>query len=444
MRRWAIPVALALVAAACGSGTGPDAAPADDAIPNCADLSPISADPSLYRDTPKYVGNEMPVDEVRRWATQHRGFEGIWIDRDHNGWVTVAFSQDAEQRQADVQQEFPDDGVVVVSVDWTEEQLMELQERVIDELTGVVDVAGVGSPTNYGVVSVFINVLTEEAIAEVESRFAGEPLCVEGKDPADAVAPGPQPDGGDGWRLILAERGVGEVYRTGIAWDQTSLLDLMESIPGLGDTDFDVDFESEVVVWFGAVYGSSCPNLRLDDVIVERNTVYPMIVNPDNPGACTDDANPYTFMVGVDRDRLPGPPFHIQLGPADPPPGVPEERTVVHADLREPGTTAGADEVGFDPNLPEPRPERSGTIIEPGYPWEYEIDLTCGWEWLGEINSYQWVASSPIPQAWLDATDGQDSVVVQVTLNEGDPDPFVEVAFADQSVIYTIGDLPAC
>jgi hypothetical protein len=35
-------------------------------------------------------------------------------------------------------------------------------------------------------------------------------------------------------------------------------------------------------------------------------------------------------------------------------------------------------------------------------------------------------------------------VTVEVTLNQGDSDPFVEVAFDGQSVIYEIGGPPTC
>lgn len=447
----------ALLVAACGAppaateNTTPNpTSPATTAhreaaggVPHCDDVPLIEAPPEAYSDTPKYVGNEMPVDKVRQWASSKPGFEGIWIDREHNGWVTVAFSQDADQRQVEIRDKFSDDGVVVVEVDWTEERLSALQQRVIDELTGVVPVSAVGSPTNYGVVTVYIDVLTEEAIAEVEALFAGEPICVEGLDPADAVEPGPQPEAGDGWRLLIAEHGVGHVYRTGIAWDRESLEDMITTVDFMFEIP-EVDFETEVAIWLGAVYGSSCPNLRLDDVIVEDLTIYPLIVNPDNPGVCTDDANPYTFIVALDRERLPAPPFHIQLDANEPPAGAPEERTVVEADLREPGSTAAPEEVGFDPNLGGPTPDRSGTVIEPGFPWDYVVDLACGFEHLGEINSYQWVASEPIPDSWTAATEESSEVTVELVLHEGDPEPSVDVTFAGETVTYRIGDDTDC
>ena len=145
----------------------------------------------------------------------------------------------------------------------------------------------------------------------------------------------------------------GRVYRTGIAWDDASLAELWREIPLAGEPP-KVDFASEVVIWFGAVYGSSCPNLRLDGVTFDdpRKLVFADIVNVDAMNACTMDARPRTYVVAVDRSRLPGPPFGIQLGEADPPAGVPEERTIVDADFARPGSDAAPGQVHGDPTSP--------------------------------------------------------------------------------------------
>lgn len=337
-------VVLAVVIAACGTGDAGTAAPVvDETIPMCADLAPITADPSLYRDTPRYVGNEMPVDEVMTWATDQPGYAGIWIDRDHNGWVTVAFTDDVDARQTEIDKLWPDDGVVAVAVETSEAELAELQQRAHEKLPEILQ--GSGTMINYGVLALHVGFLTEENIAAVEEALIGEAVCIEGQDPSLAVPAGPQPTEGDGWRLLVAHDEVGETYRTGIAWDEESFSDLIAAIPGLDVELPVVDFETEVVIWFGAVHGSSCPNLRLDDVVVTGSRVHAEIVETSNQMACTDDAIPHTYLVALDRTRLPEPPFHIQLGPEDPPAGVPEERTIVEADLRPAGSTASPDQV---------------------------------------------------------------------------------------------------
>ncbi len=127
----------------------------------------------------------------------------------------------------------------------------------------------------------------------------------------------------------------------------------------------DVDFDAEIVVWFGAVYGSGCENQRQDDVVIDREQalVHAEIVLVDPPGGCNDDANPRAYVVAVDRELLPAGPFAVQLGSDDPPGGAPEERTLVDVDLSVPGSVAAADEVGLDPAPPEPDAAHSGDIV---------------------------------------------------------------------------------
>ncbi len=73
----------------------------------CGEIEQIRAAPETYRDSPVYVGNDQPLDEVVRWARQQPGYEGVWIDRENLGWLTLAFSQDADARQVDLEERFP-------------------------------------------------------------------------------------------------------------------------------------------------------------------------------------------------------------------------------------------------------------------------------------------------------------------------------------------------
>lgn len=448
MRR--VFLGLCLLAAACGGGLADPSgsstsqpgvsatSPTGDGALRCGETPLPTADPSLYRDTPKYVGNEMPTEEVRRWASQYPDFVDIWIDREHNGWVAAGFTGDVAERQVEIEAEFPGDGVVAVQLGWTEFELADLQTRVVDELDGVVEVLGSSIDVLRGYVRVSIDVLSQENLAAIGDRFAGERICVDGLEPEDVVPPGPQPQAGDGWRLLLEEKGAGFPYETGIAWDIESFDELIADIGLSGDIDADVDFENEVVIWFGAVYGSSCPNIRMDDVVVDADSIYPVIVNTDNAMACTDDANPHAYVVAVERALLPEPPFYVLVDP-----DLAFERLMVEADFRQPGSTASPDQVGPDPDPPERQPDGSGTIIEPGFPWEYTVDLACGFEAIGEINSFEWVAAEAIPDSWQEAVAGADSVVVEVLLHEG-PEPSLEVTFQGDTVVYQPTDEAAC
>ena len=446
MRRLASAItALGLVAAACGGGDLGAATPAvgigGGLVPSCAAVPETQAAADFYRDTPVYVANEMPMEEVRAWAAQKPGFEEIWIDRGHFGWITVAFSVDAETRQAELEAEFPEVGVVAVGVDWTMAGLQDLQARVSEELSPIFDHSSWISVTQ-GVVGIGVGVLKEDRVVAVNERFTGERVCIEGTDPAGAPVEGPQPVAGEGWRLLADERGFGQPYRTGIATDETAYERLWIEI-GLTRERPAVDFDSEVVIWFGAVFGSSCPDLRLDGVTFdhERGLVFADIVLVDQPPACTADANPVAFVVAVDRSMLPIGSFAIQLDSEGPPPGAPEERTLVNADLTQPGSVANSDQVGPDPALPEPFVVESGSIIEPGVELPYRLHVHCGIEWLGQLNDLYWRTEIPpgsldyIPVEWRDAAVGELSIEVTIVL-QTNPEPTISATSNGHTVIY--------
>ncbi len=373
----------------------------------------LAADPAFYRDEPVYVGNEQPIEQVRAWALAQPGFEDIWIDRDRNGWISVGFSESAAARQAELEAEFPGVGVVAVEVTAADRELQALRGQVEEALQGLSS-WGVGYGVHRGLVEVSVPVLDEDTLARL-APLAGPMLCVSGADPADAVADGPQPTGGEGWRLLGTDR-TGPIYRTGVATTAGQYEDLWAEA-GLAGPGPAVDFESEIVIWFGAVYGSSCP-IRLDDVAVDtdRRLVFGGFVKPGNPTICTDDANPEAYVVALARHRLPEAPFAVQLDAEDPPSGAPEERTTVLVDLRAPGAMASADDLVveyYDPNQP-PRPPRfePGLVIENGYPWPVLVDMACQLDVFGTLNGTMWEAIDPTlvdgpPHEWAeDLNDG--------------------------------------
>ncbi len=443
---------LFVAAAACGGGSGfeastsPDpttgagfedgqtqptvpvpepAAPIETSFPMCSDIEYRRAPDAAYRDSPIYVANEQPVEEVMAWAQQQPGYVTIWVDRERNGWITVAFTQDVGLRTEELAAEFPGVGVVAVEVDWTEAELADLQDRVTDVLRSEGWSFGSGRGVARGYVSAEIGVLSPERLAVLEEHFAGERLCVSGIDPSEAIPDGPQPEAGEGWRLLGAERDAGRPYRTAIAWDEDSYAALWGATGIEGEAP-DVDFESEVVVWFGAVYGSSCPGLRLDDVIfdLERSVVHGEIVLPSSVGpACTSDALPHAFVVALERSRLPQAPFSIQLSAEGPPAGAPEERTIVDADLRAPGSVAAPGSISqgvYDPEA-HIRFVQPGEVIEPGFPIRLMLDTHCGIDWIG-LNGVTWHAPDhpAIPAEWEPVLDGE-AIVVELLLTEGDP-----------------------
>ncbi|HEX9889880.1 MAG TPA: hypothetical protein VGA69_10410 [Nitriliruptorales bacterium] len=439
----AVLATLGILAAACGRGAAPmpeAAAPADD-VRRCEDLAQIELPSEHLSDEPIYVGNEQPIAELSEWAASKPGFEQAWIDRDHLGWVVLAFSQDADARQTELRERFPDVGAVVVAVDWTMAELRALQERVIDEIDSV---SSVGADVTKGVVSINVGPLTEERLDEVAEHFGGERVCVEGFDPATLPAQGPQPQTGEGWRL-LADQTVGEPYRTWIAADPDGYARLWSDIGLAGELPA-VDFDTEVVIWFGAVYSGSCPEIRMDDVVVDhdRDLVHAEIVHLEGPGVCTSDANPRAYVVAVERSVLPAGPFAIQLHSQEPPYGAPEERTLVEADLTRPGATLSSDQVGPDPGLAEPPPRvlGPGDRVEPGFPADYRFYLHCGPEWLGPLNDVMWRSDvTATPPAWRDASDENQELIVEVFL-ETEPARLTATANGHQIVYDPTADEP--
>jgi hypothetical protein len=450
-----ILLAALTAAPAAAQSPAPSASPSDALVPFCPDVPDITVPADRFGDTPVYIGNEQPTDELRRWGRQQRGFQDLWIDRDHFGWVVLAFSDDAEARQADLERQFPGVGAVAIEVDWTSKELDELQQRAY-----VMGDPVLGSATDIlkGVVILMIGVLEPDKVADIGRRFAGERVCIDAIDPAAVPVPGPQPQAGDGWRL-LGDAKVGAPYRTGVAADRPSFRALWKraEMPGRPPV---VDFEREVAIWFGAVYGSSCPGIRLDDVVVDADAalVHALIVQTSPEVFCTDDANGHAYLVAFDRDRLPAPPFRIQLQVSDPPMGATAEITLVGADLRAPGSVPGRGDVRTIKPPQDQGIVRSGGGVETGYRNQYLLDARCGVEWLGQLNGIWWRTQTPagetewVPAAWQPAVDADGTLEVTVRLREAadpavtDGQPRAEATLNGETVTYhaTRDTPPAC
>lgn len=457
--RWMLVPALAIAVMACGSevtvrspeaqrldatvasetemgATTPPTAPivsepVSDGLPfglaSCGPFGVLAADESVYREQPVYIANEMPVDEVRNWAVGQPGFADIWIDREHNGWIGVGFTSDVAARQADLEREFPAVGVAAVPIEFTMAELTALQAEVFAVMAanGVGQSGGISVPS--GRVSVFVGVLDAETL-EPFAPFADRPVCFEGVDPADAVQDGPQPTAGDGWRLLAAER-TGFSYRTGVATSDAQY-ERLWARSGVGTERPIVDFDGEIVVWFGAVYGSGC-EIRMDDVVIdrERAVVHGDFVIPGNPGECNADANPEAYVVAVERSVLPTGPFSVQLSESDPPPGAPGERTVVDVDLSAPGSAAPDEAIHEDADLGAQAADPSlvaGDFVEPGFPQRYVLDMACEFDVVGPFNDVMWqavndgISQNPHP-AWSTMADAGGSLATELELGVDPP-----------------------
>ena len=425
------PIVLAVVAlvlTGCGTQTGttgPGRSPTTGAtsasapaaadgggvagFPSCEDVEQIRGDDSLYRDEPVYGNAEDLVQEVMAWAGGQPGTAEVGLDRGRNGWITIWVADgDAATLNEQIAQRWPGEGIVAVEVPYSSAHLSGVATQVQTALEDAGLAAyGTAALPHQGVASVYVGVITPE-VEEILARFVGEPLCVDGVPADEAPEDAPQPTAGDGWRL-LGEDTTGEPYRTSVATSDEQLVRLWGDAGLAGDPPT-VDWEGEIAVWFGAVYGSGCP-VRLDGIVTSGDLLHADLVVPGAIHGCSDDANGHAFVLAVARDLLPHGPFRVQLGSQDPLGGAPEERTVVDVDLSVPGSNATDEQIHPDENLLEPGPPplvTDGDDLQADRPvrYAYHDDPDCGVPVLGPLGGSLWRLTDG--EAPWDVEDGEE------------------------------------
>jgi len=258
-------------------------------------------------------------------------------------------------------------------------------------------------------------------------------------------APGPQPEGGDGWRLLAEGKGIRGPGRISLAADAASYADLW------ADWDApvpEIDFQHYVAIRFVAVHPSSCPDIRLDDVAVDGDVVYAEIINLTTVNLtiehrCTSDAVPHPYVVALERSRLPSGPFVIQTAAELPWRDRLTGRVIVNADLSAPGA------------VPDPGAVRDGTLtpalrsgadgVEQGILSTYRFDPRCGIEWLGEVNGVVWRTDEPMPKKWESAVEPYGAIEATIMVRAG-PEPLIEAGVNGETVVYkpTDEEIPKC
>ncbi len=287
-------------------------------IPTTLPEAGAFAHPLTYDDVTEISARGGSVSEgLSSFGDRHPGsYGGLWIDHTRGGQTTIAFTSEVAERRAELDDELGVGRVHVVEVAHSERDLRALQDDVVAFLRGEdIPFGGVGLQPTINAVAIHLSVLDDASVRPIVERFGTDGICVEGMDPADVIPAGPQAEGGDGWRLLADEPGVGTPYRTGVAQDDDGYDALWAEI-GIASERPPVDFTTEVVVWFGPAVSGSCSDIRLDDVVVdtEAGLVYPTIVLPGGDRTCTSDANPHAYVVALARDGLP-PEFTLQLAP---------------------------------------------------------------------------------------------------------------------------------
>jgi hypothetical protein len=299
----------------------------------CGDPSSVGSDPStqvaaptdsvrLCTDAPFIgsPGNQPPEDAVSavtQWVDMHPElFAGMWWDSRAGEFVFTTI--DIDESSTLIEQELPGDlSYRIESVARSASQLGLLQQRVPTLAEDGIE-AGSGIRVWDALVEIDLPILDEPSLAVVRRVFEDDldAICVTGADPATVPPDGPQPTSGSGWRLLADQLQRGVPYSVDAAVNAAEYESLWASLALDGDRP-PVDFATEIVIHFGAVYSGSCPEIRLDGVTfdLDRSLVTAAVVQLGGNRACTADANSRAYLVAVDKAQLPPLPFTVSLQP---------------------------------------------------------------------------------------------------------------------------------
>ena len=291
-----------------------------ESLPDTNSVAPLS-DVQLCSDAP-FIGSPgiaQPLEgdavDVNQWVDAHPDlFAGVWWDGSLGQWVFA--SVDVEQSSTLIAQELRADlAYRVEHVPRSASELAILQQRISILVEQGIE-ASSGIRVWDALFEIDLPILDEPSLDAVRQVFGDnlDAICVTGADPATVPPDGPQPTSGDGWRLVTDQTQHGEPYSVHVAVNAVEYESLWASLALDGTAPY-VDFATEIVIDFGAVYSGSCPEIRLDDVRIDidRSLVTADIVQLGGNRACTADANPRTYLVAVDKAKLPALPFTVSL-----------------------------------------------------------------------------------------------------------------------------------
>ncbi len=259
-------------------------------------------------------GPELPdeIAELQAYGAEHPAeFGGLYIDDQSQGTIVMLFTDHLEEHSAAVRDIWP--RVTVQGVRFSEAALLGVLENL--DLQGMsaegIEPISAGLDTMNNRVTLDVKSDDPTLEARLEERFGGMVEVSVYPLPGDwsNVAQG------DGWRLLAAGQSETDAYTVRAATDAQEWAAMWAAIGLDGDAP-SVDFEREVAVSFGHGIGSSCPELRLDDVEIDGEFVFSRTSDPLSPRACTADLiGGAVFVVALERDALPDAGFTLQLAP---------------------------------------------------------------------------------------------------------------------------------
>lgn len=265
---------------------------------------------------------QMLLDEPRTrlimyGAREHEQFGGLWVN-DAGFDVVMLFTADLERHRRAVAALTPQMRVDIRPARFSEAELRTLQRDLVDELFGVegMEFLSLGLDTKNNVLHLEAKSNDPTLEERLEAQYGGR-LTATIHPPPGAWA---NVAAGDGWRLLAHGRTSGaEAYRVRAATDAGEWEQMWAALDPVNPAPV-ADLESEIVVSFGHGVGGSCPELRLDDVVIEQRAgiVHSVASDPLEPRGCAGDlAGAVYFVVALERAALPESPFTLQLAERD-------------------------------------------------------------------------------------------------------------------------------
>jgi hypothetical protein len=123
---------------------------------------------------------------------------------------------------------------------------------------------------------------------------------------------------GDGWQILGRQRGVGDRNRVHLIADQVGL-DAAWTALRLQASPPSIDFGRSVVAWLTPLGTISCPS-RLDEIRFDsQGHLVDAAFSLGLSMGCQSPSVGDSFLVAIDRDRLPPPPYQVRILGPDPP-----------------------------------------------------------------------------------------------------------------------------
>lgn len=260
-----------------------------------------------------------PVTRLIMYGARERSqFGGLWVNEPGVGTVML-FTGDLDRHRRAITALAPGLPFEVRPGRFTEAELRKLQDELAEQIRRgeigdpAMELLSLGLDTKNNALDLQVKSNDPSLKERLEAPFGGRVVAT--------VHPLPGPwanvESGDGWRLLAAgvSRGLVQPYFVAAATDEEEWLKLWRSIDPVQPVP---DFEAaeEIAALFSHGIGSSCPELRLDDTVIDRQAgvVYSATSDPLQPRMCTGDlVGASYFVVALQREALPESPFTLRL-----------------------------------------------------------------------------------------------------------------------------------